>query len=471
MTHMPNLSVAAIDAAGADPAVREARPRSAVSAGVGIAGLTGLFSYLLLARYAPEIAALLGIDWGGRGRMDGPVSAIASVLACGIPMVLWSLLVDKVHRNPSTGIDWSLRRPWRETIDISLTKLAGLWATWGLIALVYATMRYYWSGQYEFSMELLARAAPWLLLISVPYMLWLDRRLVEPRDGCYAFGRWLIAPKSPANGPVDGRAIGHHLRAWGVKGFFTAFMLSIVPGNFSSLVSVSMSEVLANPYLTGLWTINLLYLVDVHIATVGYILTLKPLDAHIRTANPYGMAWVAALICYPPFILMNGGPLDYQIGGSDWGYWLQGHDTLMAIWGALLVLLIAVYAWATMAFGIRFSNLTHRGVITHGPYAFTRHPAYISKNLSWWVGSLPFLVTSGGWVEGARNTALLALVSSVYYWRAKTEEKHLLADPAYQAYWNWAQANALVPRLFAKLTGRARPLVRLEPDPRVGPVA
>src|SRR3546814_15750744 len=84
-------------------------------------------------------------------------------------------------------------------------------------------------------------------------------------------------------------------------------MLSIVPGNFSSLVSVEMRDVLANPYMTGLWTINLLYLVDVHVATVGYILTLKPLDAHIRTANPYGMAWVAALICYTPFILMNGG--------------------------------------------------------------------------------------------------------------------------------------------------------------------
>ena len=144
------------------------------------------------------------------------------------------------------------------------------------------------------------------------------------------------------------------------------------------------------------------------IATVGYILTLKPLDAHIRTANPYGMAWVAALICYPPFILMNGGPLDYQVGGADWGYWLAGHDTLMAVWGALLVGLIGVYAWATMAFGIRFSNLTHRGVITHGPYALTRHPAYISKNLSWWVGSLPFLVTSGGWVEGARGADAIA---------------------------------------------------------------
>ena len=443
------------------------RPRSAVSAGVGVVGLLGLMSYLLVARHAPEIAAFLGIDWGQRGRMDGPNSAIASVLACGIPMVLWSVLVDKVHRNPSTGIDWAQRRPWRETIDISLTKLAGLWATWALIAGFYATMRYYWEGNYAFSMDLLERAAPWLLLVSIPYMVWLDRRMVEPRDGCYQFGRWMLSPGQP----IDGRAIAHHFRAWAVKGFFTAFMLSIVPGNFASLVSVEMSEVLANPYMTGIWTINVLYLVDVHIATVGYILTMKPLDSHIRTANPYFMGWIAALACYPPFILMNGGPLDYQVHGADWGSWLEGHDGLMTVWAIVLFALVAVYAWATMAFGIRFSNLTHRGVITHGPYAFTRHPAYVSKNLSWWVASLPFLVTAGGAIEAVRNTLLLAAVSGIYYWRAKTEEKHLLADPAYARYWAWAQAHAPVPRLFAKLGGRTRPLIRLDPDPRVGPVA
>ena len=455
------------ESTGDPSAPADARPRSAVSAGVGLVGLAGLVSYLLIARFAPEIAAFLGVDWGMRGRMSGPNSAIMSVLACGVPMVLWSVFVDKVHRNPSTGIDWAQRRPWRETIDISLTKLAGLWATWGLIALIYATMRYYWEGNYAFSMNLLETVAPWLLLVSVPYMLWLDRRMVEPRDGCWHFGRWLIAPGQP----VDGRAIGHHLRAWAVKGFFTAFMLSIVPGNFSALVTVPVSEILANPYKTGIWTINFLYLIDVHVATVGYILTLKPLDAHIRTANPYGMAWVAALVCYPPFILMNGGPLDYQLYGADWGYWLAGHDRLLIAWAIVLALLTAVYSWATMAFGIRFSNLTHRGIITHGPYAFTRHPAYVSKNLTWWIGSLPFLVTAGGWVEGARNVVLLGLVSGVYYWRAKTEEKHLLADPAYARYWDWAQANALVPRLFARITGRSRPFIRLEPDERVGPVA
>src|SRR3546814_11341357 len=85
-------------------------------------------------------------------------------------------------------------------------------------------MRYDWEGNYALSMDRLVLAAPWLLLVSVPYMLWLDRRLIEPRDGCYAFGRLLIAPGQS----VDGRAIAHHARAWTVTGFFTAFMLSTI---------------------------------------------------------------------------------------------------------------------------------------------------------------------------------------------------------------------------------------------------
>jgi protein-S-isoprenylcysteine O-methyltransferase Ste14 len=443
------------------------RPASAVSAGVGFAGLFGLISWLLLSRYAPDIAAFAGIDWGTRGQLSGPNSALASVLACAIPMVLWSVLIDKVHRNPSTGIDWAQRRPWRETLDISFVKLTGLWATWGCLALAYGVLRYYWQGQYLFSMNLLGAIAPWLLLVSVPYILWLDRRMVDPRDGCHAFGAWIIGQGKAG----DGRMIAHHLRAWAVKGFFTAFMLSIVPGNFAVLVERPWDVITANPVEIAMAAVLFLYLVDVHVATVGYVLTLKPLDAHIRTANPYGMAWVAALICYPPFILMSGGPLDYQVNGAEWDYWFADHPALLMIWGGLAVGFTAIYSWATLAFGIRFSNLTHRGVITHGPYRFTRHPAYVSKNISWWILSMPFLVTAGGPVEAARNCALLILVNLVYFWRAKTEEKHLLADPAYRAYWEWAQAQALVPRLCARLTGRTRPLVVLEPDERVGPVS
>ena len=100
----------------------------------------------------------------------------------------------------------------------------------------------------------------------------------------------------------------------------------------------------------------------------------------------------------------------------------------MALWGGWLVVLAAMYAWATVVFGLRFSNLTYRGVITNGPYRFTRHPAYLAKNTFWWSASLPFLVTAGGPMEALRNAVGISLVSGIYYWRARTEEAHCVLD-------------------------------------------
>ncbi|HYN45940.1 MAG TPA: DUF1295 domain-containing protein, partial [Allosphingosinicella sp.] len=187
------------------------------------------------------------------------------------------------------------------------------------------------------------------------------------------------------------------------------------------------------------------------------MLTMKPLDAHIRSANPYAAGWAAALICYPPFILMgDGGPLDYHIGSGQWSYWLADYPLVTALTGAWLVFLTGVYAWATVAFGFRFSNLTHRGILTHGPYAWTKHPAYLSKNLYWWFAVLPFLATTGSLTDVIRNTAVLAMVSGVYYWRALTEEKHLSEDPAYVEYAEWMERNGPIPRLIARLKPRRR---------------
>jgi protein-S-isoprenylcysteine O-methyltransferase Ste14 len=195
-----------------------------------------------------------------------------------------------------------------------------------------------------------------------------------------------------------------------------------------------------------------MFVIDVDFATAGYILTMRPLDSHIRTANPFAAAWMAALICYPPFVLMgDGGPLDYHPGTADWSYWLGNHEWLLGVVGAVLVVLTGIYAWATVAFGLRFSNLTHRGILTHGPYAFSRHPAYLSKNLFWWISTVPMLATTGDWTDAARNSAVMAVVSGVYYWRARTEERHLSADPAYREYSEWMARNGLVPRFFARL--------------------
>ena len=107
---------------------------------------------------------------------------------------------------------------------------------------------------------------------------------------------------------------------------------------------------------------------------------------------------------------------------------------------------------ATVVFGIRFSNLTYRGVLTNGPYRFTRHPAYLSKNLFWWCSVMPFLVTSGSAVDAIRNTFFLLVVNGIYYWRARTEEAHLLAeDPKYREYYDWMEENGLVTAPLAKV--------------------
>ncbi|MEH3160147.1 MAG: isoprenylcysteine carboxylmethyltransferase family protein [Sphingomonas taxi] len=416
MYHDPALGARAC----ADP-----RPASAVSHGVGIAGLAGLGAWLACA-YAVG--------------MDGPYAALVGLVACALPMVLWSLCVDKVHLSASTGIDWSVPRAWTETREVSLTKLAGLFVTWGGIGVVYGIGRFYWEGNFAFAMWCFGWAVPVVALLAVPYVLWLDRYLVEPRDGCWHLGAWLTGQAG-----AEPQAIHGHLRSWAVKGFFLAFMLAVVPGNYAGFIRTPIAA-LRDPVALAQWLIALMFVIDVAFATVGYVLTLRPLDAHIRSANPYAAAWAAALICYPPFILMeSGGPLDYHRGTQEWTDWFAGHPWLLGGWGAMLVALTAIYAWATVAFGLRFSNLTHRGILTHGPYAWSRHPAYLSKNLFWWLSTLPIL-TTGTLVDAVRATLLMAVVSGIYYWRARTEERHLGLDPAYQAYSAWMTRRGAVPR-------------------------
>jgi protein-S-isoprenylcysteine O-methyltransferase Ste14 len=409
------------------------RPRSAVSHGVGLAGLAGLAAWLVAA-------CVVGTD--------GPYAALVSLVACGVPMIGWSLLVDKVHRSPTTGIDWTARRPLADTRDISLTKLAGLYVTWGGIAILYGIGRFYWEGNFVFAMWCFGWAVPVVAVIAVPYVLWLDRYLVEPRDDAWHLGAWLTGQQG-----VDRVAIHGHLRSWAVKAFFLAFMLAVVPGNFAGFVRSDLLT-LHDPVALASWLIALMFVIDVAFATVGYILTLRPLDSHIRSANPFAAAWTAALMCYPPFILMEaGGPLDYHPGTQEWTDWFAGHPWLLAIWGAVLVVLTAVYAWATVAFGLRFSNLTHRGILTHGPYAWSRHPAYLSKNLFWWLSTLPIL-TIGSVVDAVRATALMGVVSGIYYWRARTEERHLGVDPVYRDYSDWMARRGAVPRFLRWMVAR-----------------
>ena len=82
---------------------------------------------------------------------------------------------------------------------------------------------------------------------------------------------------------------------------------------------------------------------------------------------------------------------------------------------------------------------------TNGPYRWLKHPAYVAKNINWWLIYLPFL-SSIGFTEGIRLSALLVGVNTIYYLRAKTEEAHLSVDPIYQQYLEFMRNNGLFAR-------------------------
>ena len=431
------------------------RPKSDVSSAVGLVGLAGLTAWVVFARSFPDIAAAFDLAVP-RETLGGPNSALVGLLAAALPMAAWSVLVDKVHRRPSTGLDWSLVRSRKPDRGVTLVKLAGLWLTWAIIACLYCLCRWYWDGQYVFSIQVLAYAAIPLVVLSLPYMFWIDGALVKQRDHTWHFGALLLMRPG-----WDAEEIKRHWRAWIIKAFFTAFMISNIPFAFRTVVTADIAEVMARPERVVLTAIEAMFMIDVMIGTVGYIVTMRPLDAHIRSGNPLLAGWVAALICYPPLvwgILGDGRAINYEQNAAGWLHWLAGHDTLIAVWGGVLVLLTGIYAWATFAFGLRFSNLTYRGVLTNGPYRFTRHPAYLSKNLFWWCSVLPFLVTTGSPVEAIRNSFFLLVVNGIYFWRAKTEEAHLLAeDPKYREYYAWMAHNGLITAPLTKLWNRFRP--------------
>jgi protein-S-isoprenylcysteine O-methyltransferase Ste14 len=450
-----------------DQAAPPALPPSDVSTGVGLVGLAGLFAWIAFCRSYPAIAEALGFTGSlspERGVLSGPYAALAAMVFAALPMALWSVLVDKVHRRPSNGIDWSQARPLAEVLPVSVVKLSGLWATWAILAAFYGLARWYWSGSYLFAMEVLAFAIAPLVALSIPYVIWLDRHLVNLRDGTWHFGAAVLGLGVIGRETWDSAQIAKHWRAWIIKGFFGAFMISILPPGFAQVVTADPAQLVANPVEFVMLLVTMLFLIDVQIGTVGYLCTLRPLDSHIRSGNPLLAGWLAALLCYPPFVWGIIGPdnqiLSYEFGTPGWAHWLGGSTALLWAWGGILLFLTGVYAWATVVFGIRFSNLTYRGVLTNGPYRFTRHPAYLSKNLFWWASVLPFLVTNGTGLDALRNCVFLLVVNAIYYWRARTEEAHLLAeDPKYREYHAWMESHGMITapltRLKRRITGSA----------------
>jgi hypothetical protein len=381
-------------------------PRTAVPARVGIVGALGAVAAMLCA-----FALSLG---------TGP-ALIFLVLGGAVPM--WLLEWRQVERTqpPPAGPDILLGL-------VVVVALAGLSA---------------WM-QLTIGGGLGAAAGDILLPGIASAALAFIVALLRPRwlgENIAALGRVVrgfVRARRLANGEMT------LILGWMIKCFFLPLMLGWALGWLTHAeAKVFDSSALA-------WfavPLALMYAIDTSFAAIGYMSTSRHLGAEIRSVDRTWLGWLSALVCYPPLsVWVLDAWLVYK-HGADWTVWLAIGSLASYLWGGAILALTAIYTWGTVAFGPRFSNLTHRGIVTHGPYRWGKHPAYLAKNLSWWLMWVPFLPVMG-WGQALVHSLSLLCVNVIYYLRARTEERHLLHDPVYRQYADWIAEHGLLARIL-----------------------
>ena len=233
-----------------------------------------------------------------------------------------------------------------------------------------------------------------------------------------------------------------------VKFFFAPVMTVFFYDNFNNLVNnfdylrggfihhitngTYTSDIFGNDL--GNLSTAFIFTIDVGLAWVGYIVSSRWVDNQTISAEPTVFGWLVCLMSYPPFRVMGGWFLS---GPGETLYTQLPNQTLVGIFGGMMLISYFIYMLPTIWFGVRFSNLTHRGIIRKGPFAIVRHPAYASKNFAWWCVGFPVAIyacVDQSLTVGLTYIGGLIFLTAIYYFRAITEERHLSFDPDYVEY-------------------------------------
>lgn len=297
-------------------------------------------------------------------------------------------------------------------------------------------------------------AVPTLLTLCWPYY-WLLERYGKTdglTDELLTVARWIRTPyKQIRSGdPLQNHTNAHvanFARGLAVKFFFVPVMVTFCWSNWngweyhihqvirqvSKMQWATASDVAVNIHYFALSMYALILLVDVTQGLLGYILSTRLLDTQLVSSEPTWFGWFVAIVNYPP-IQPSLTAIYLEYSGYDiWPESLfQSHPTIAVLATVCSLLLMGIYAWATVAFGLRFSNLTNRGVVCCGPYAFVRHPAYICKNTAWWIEAVPGMLMKPAMIP--IFIMHLVVTNVIYGLRALTEERHLMREPHYQEY-------------------------------------
>lgn len=348
----------------------------------------------------------------------------------------------KVWNWNSTGLSWSQTQG---SISRSAVKFLGLLSSVLFVGTLYLLFPEYHGSFYNRYWDFLILIAPFWFISALIYIYIIDSKMLEPEDSYYKLGKIILGKTSYWD-----KKIWNHLLGWIVKGFFFPLMFIYFANDLQRFNQLNF-EHLNNFNNIYRFIYDFIFTIDVGFVSMGYLCSFRLFDTHIRSTEPTMYGWVVALVCYEPFWSLIGRQYIKYDSGLGWMTWLEDQPTLKIFWGSAILILFGIYVWASLIFGARFSNLTHRGIITNGPYRFTKHPAYISKNLAWWLTAVPFVSPLGS-LDAIKNMLLLLLLNYIYYLRAKTEEAHLSQDATYLQYQSYISKNGIFYRLINKWT-------------------
>lgn len=383
----------------------------------------------------PELAALVSLGAFVIAAM------LTKYLRIDSPVVAFLMLSVAIVAMNLTLSERMIRRDAQKEAGRSerlFVKICAISTIFIIVFVSYKILPHYESEKYQLVIENAQNILIAVLVVAPVYIAFTDARMNDPYDGLYMLGCLIIGRSDRANRA----AAKQYALGWLVKAFFLPVMAAFALEDLRWWLAVDLAS---NLDATRGWfgiSYRFLFFVDVVWATLGYLFTLRLFNCQIRSTDATLKGWLVCIVCYPPFWgVMYDNYLNYE-DGYYWGDFFAVGSVGGTIWGAAILACVVIYVWATASFGLRFSNLTNRGIITSGPYRYTKHPAYISKNISWWMISIPF-ISSQGHVVALNMCLLLLLVNFLYYLRARTEEDHLQSDPTYVAYREWIERNGL----------------------------
>ncbi|MEZ0329391.1 MAG: hypothetical protein ABWK15_07550 [Dissulfuribacterales bacterium] len=207
-----------------------------------------------------------------------------------------------------------------------------------------------------------------------------------------------------------------------VKLFFAPMLVSWSINNILHINNLIHNQTVWNLRSINSFIVDCLILLDTTIFAFGYTIESRYLKNVIKSVEPTLLGWVVCLWCYPPFNAFSFRPFDISL----WNIAIQNRpEWLESLVICLITGLWGIFVWGSVALGFKGSNLTNRGIISHGPYRFCRHPAYTAKVLVWWLEGIFF---------ARYGLSLLISFTIIYGLRAWTEERHLSQDSDYFAY-------------------------------------